>query len=109
MTNILVTGGAGYIGSHTAKAVGAAGFTPVVFDDLSHGHEWAVRWGPLIKGDVGDGAAVRAALRAHKPAAVIHFAGEISVGESMTDPGKYYRSTGDLQRWRFLRPFSWSY
>ena len=92
MTNILVTGGAGYIGSHTAKALAAAGFTPVVLDNLSHGHRWAVRWGPLVEADVGDPAAVRAALATHKPVAVIHFAGEISVGESMQDPGKYFRS-----------------
>ena len=92
MTNILVTGGAGYIGSHTAKALAAAGFTPVVLDDLSHGHRWAVRWGPLVEADVGDPVAMRAALATHKPEAVIHFAGEISVGESMENPGKYFRS-----------------
>ena len=92
MTNILVTGGAGYIGSHTAKALKLAGFAPVVLDDLSHGHRRAVRWGPLIQADVGDAVAVRAALAEVRPAAVIHFAGEISVGESMADPGKYFRA-----------------
>lgn len=62
--SVLVTGGAGYIGSHTAKALAEAGHRPVVFDDLSAGHVEAVRWGPLVVGDVRDAAAVSAAMRA---------------------------------------------
>jgi UDP-arabinose 4-epimerase len=54
--NILVTGGAGYIGSHTCKALAASGYVPVVLDNLSSGHAWAVKWGPLVVGDIGNRA-----------------------------------------------------
>src|SRR5690606_9914746 len=77
---VLVTGGAGYIGSHTAKALARAGHEPVVFDDLSNGHVEAVRWGPLVVGDVRDPAAVEACLREHRIDSVINFAGLIEVG-----------------------------
>jgi len=87
---VLVTGGAGYIGSHTCKALAQAGATPVVLDDLSTGHADAVRWGPLVRADVRDRAAVAAALKDHAIACVLHFAGKAYVGESMQDPGKYY-------------------
>lgn len=93
MTNgrrILVTGGAGYIGSHTAKALAAAGFRPVVFDDLSNGHPQAVRWGPLVVGDVRDASAIEACLRLHDIAAVIHFAGLIEVGRSVDAPDRFW-------------------
>lgn len=92
MTNILVTGGAGYIGSHTAKALAGAGFTPVVFDNLQRGHERAVKWGPLVKGDLHDAAALDGAFAGYEPAAVVHFAAFAYVGESVSDPYLYYRN-----------------
>ena len=88
--SILVTGGAGYIGSHACKALAQAGYTPVCFDNLSYGHAHAVKWGPLVTGDLQDAASIRSALQTHKPIAVIHFAAYALVGESVTDPGKYY-------------------
>jgi UDP-arabinose 4-epimerase len=87
---ILVTGGAGYIGSHTAKALARAGFEPIVFDDLSVGHEWAVRWGPLVKGDLADRETLAAAFDEYRPEAVIHFAAHAYVGESIESPRKYF-------------------
>lgn len=87
---VLVTGGAGFIGSHTCKALRQAGFTPVTFDNLSTGHADAVRFGSLVVGDVRDAGAVAAALASHKVQAVIHFAASAYVGESMADPGRYY-------------------
>jgi len=90
--DVLVTGGAGYVGSHACKALSGAGYVPVCFDNLIHGHEWAVRWGPLIKGDVLDRSAVEDALTAYRPVAVMHFAAFAYVGESVLDPGKYYRN-----------------
>ena len=87
---VLVTGGAGFIGSHACKALKAAGFTPVAFDNLSTGHARAARFGPFVQGDVRDKGAVAAALRAHDARAIIHFAASAYVGESMRDPGLYY-------------------
>lgn len=87
---VLVTGGAGYIGSHCCKALAEAGCTPVTFDNLSRGHADAVKWGPLVRGDLRDGAAVLAALRAHRAEAVIHFAALAYVGESVAEPQAYY-------------------
>lgn len=92
MTNVLVTGGAGYIGSHTCKALARAGFTPITYDSLIRGHEWAVKWGPLEKGDVLDTARISQVIAAYKPAVVIHFAAFADVGESLQDPAKYYRN-----------------
>jgi UDP-arabinose 4-epimerase len=91
MEAVLVTGGAGFIGSHTCKALVAAGFLPVAFDDLSRGHADLVRWGPLVRGDILDAAALDAAFARHRPGAVIHFAALAYVGESMTAPLSYYR------------------
>jgi UDP-arabinose 4-epimerase len=90
--SVLVTGGAGYIGSHACKALARAGCTPVTYDNLSRGHRHAVRWGPLVEGDVGDARAVAAALREHHISAVMHFAAFAYVGESGTDPALYYRN-----------------
>ncbi len=88
---VLVTGGAGYIGSHTCKALAQAGHTPVVFDNLSTGHADAVRWGPLHAGDILDAYALDMAFAEHQPEAVIHFAALAYVGESVINPDKYYR------------------
>lgn len=89
---VLVTGGAGYIGSHTAKALACHGFEPVVLDNLSSGHRWAVRWGPLVQGDIGDQQLVRAAIKRHHIEGVIHFAANAYVGESMVQPRKYFHN-----------------
>ena len=88
---VLVTGGAGYIGSHACKALAEAGYTPVTYDNLSIGNRWAVRWGPLEIGDVRDGVQLGVVIRRHRPVGVLHFAALALVGESMTDPGLYYR------------------
>lgn len=87
---VLVTGGAGFIGSHTCKALARQGYTPVVYDNLSTGHADNVRWGPLVVGDVRDAEKLRACFRTHEPSAVIHFAASAYVGESMGNPGLYY-------------------
>jgi UDP-arabinose 4-epimerase len=89
---ILVTGGAGYIGAHACKALAAAGYTPVTYDSLVYGHERAVKWGPFEKGDILDGARLSEVMQRHKPAAVMHFAAFAYVGESVTEPAKYYRN-----------------
>jgi UDP-glucose-4-epimerase GalE len=88
---ILVTGGAGYIGSHAAKALARAGRRVVVYDNLSVGHRAAVRWGDLVAADLHDTAALRRTLRDHRVGAVMHFAALTSVGESVRDPASYYR------------------
>jgi UDP-glucose 4-epimerase/UDP-arabinose 4-epimerase len=87
---ILVTGGAGYIGSHTCKALRRAGYEPVTLDNLSLGHRDFVRWGPLVVADIADSGTVTAACRDHHVVAAIHFAAFASVAESTTDPAKYY-------------------
>ena len=90
--NILVTGGAGYIGSHACKALARAGVTPVTYDNLVYGHEWAVRWGPLEVGDIRDQERLAEVFDRYRPAAVMHFAAFAYVGESMEDPAKYYHN-----------------
>ncbi len=85
-TRVLVTGGAGYVGGHTCKALAAAGFLPVSYDDLSTGHRAALRWGPLVEGDIRDGARLAAALAEYRPAAVLHFAAQAYVHQSVADP-----------------------
>jgi len=87
---ILVAGGAGYIGSHAAKALAAAGFRPVVLDDLSRGHRHAVKWGPFISADIADSSLVRRIIEKHDIKAVLHFAASAYVGESMLAPRKYF-------------------
>lgn len=89
--SVLVTGGAGYIGSHACKALAEAGYTPVTYDNLSIGNRWAVRWGPFELGDIRDAAQLADAIRRHRPVGVMHFAALALVGESMTEPGLYYR------------------
>lgn len=90
--DILVTGGAGYIGAHACKALAAAGFRPVAYDNLVYGHIQAVKWGPLERGDILDRARLDAVLRAYDFTAAMHFAAFAYVGESVSDPGKYYRN-----------------
>lgn len=92
MTHVLVTGGAGYIGSHACKALRAAGFTPVTFDNLETGWQDAVKFGPFVQGDLMDRAAIDAAFAKYQPVAVMHFAALSQVGESMKLPGKYWRN-----------------
>jgi UDP-arabinose 4-epimerase len=92
MTRILVTGGAGYVGSHACKALAAAGYEPVVFDNLCAGHDWAVQWGVLEQGDLLDRDRIAEVVAAYEPAGAIHFASFAYVGESVTDPGKYWRN-----------------
>ena len=90
MSSILVTGGAGYIGSHTCKALHSAGYTPVTFDNLVYGHRRAVKWGPFIQGDLADRALLQRVISEHCVTAVVHFAAYAYVGESMQQPGKYF-------------------
>jgi len=90
MTRILITGGAGYVGSHCAKAIAAAGHEGIVFDSLLFGHRDFARWGRLIEGDIRDAAALDAVFSVHRFDAVMHFAALAYVGESVTVPGRYY-------------------
>ncbi|MBV8492224.1 MAG: UDP-glucose 4-epimerase GalE [Alphaproteobacteria bacterium] len=90
--SILVTGGAGYVGSHACKALARAGYRPVVYDNLSRGHREAVRWGPLVEGDLNDMAQLVAALEIHQVTAIMHFAAFAYVGESVEQPETYYRN-----------------
>ena len=89
-SGILITGGAGFIGSHIAKALRLAGYRVVIFDNLSAGHREAALGAPLIEGDVRDVEAVRRAIRDSQASAVMHFAARLVVGESMSDPAGYY-------------------
>jgi UDP-glucose-4-epimerase GalE len=89
---ILITGGAGYIGSHTAKLLAAFGHSPIVLDDFTQGHDWAVKWGPLERGSLADQGRLREVFAAHKVEAVVHFAASALVGESMSQPTKYFRN-----------------
>jgi UDP-arabinose 4-epimerase len=90
--NILVTGGAGYIGSHACKALSLAGYTPVTYDDLSHGNRWAVKWGPLEGGNISDTLRLRSVVEKYQPIGVMHFAAFAYVGESVQHPLKYYEN-----------------
>jgi UDP-glucose 4-epimerase len=90
MSNILVAGGAGYIGSHTCLDLFGKGFTPIVYDNLSNGHAEFVKWGPLEIGDIRDRNRLDQVLAKYKPKAIIHFAAAIEVGESTRDPAAYY-------------------
>ncbi len=90
MTCVLVTGGAGYIGSHACKALAQAGYDPVVVDNLSLGHADAVKWGPLEVGDIRNSAFLNKVIATYRPEVVMHFAASSNVGESVADPAKYY-------------------
>tara|TARA_R110000796_G_scaffold1960_1_gene7887 strand:+ start:4285 stop:5268 length:984 start_codon:yes stop_codon:yes gene_type:complete len=92
MANVLVTGGAGYIGSHACKALTAAGFTPVTFDNLITGWREAVKFGPFIQGDLLNRPEIDAVFAQYKPVAVMHFAALSQVGDSMKHPGSYWRN-----------------
>ncbi len=98
MTNILVTGGAGYVGSHACKALTRAGYTPVTYDNLVTGWQGAVKFGPFEQGDLLDRARLDEVFAKYQPAAVIHFAALSQVGEAMVEPGKYWSNnvTGSL-------------
>jgi UDP-arabinose 4-epimerase len=90
--NILVTGGAGYIGSHACKALAAKGYLPVTYDNISRGNLWAVKWGPLERGDIADEQRLRAVLERYRPSALMHFAAYAYVGESVERPLLYYQN-----------------
>lgn len=92
MTNILVTGGAGYVGSHACKVLKAAGYTPVTYDNLSTGWEEAVKFGPFEKGDLNDRARLDQIFAAYQPEAIMHFAALSQVGESIREPGLYWHN-----------------
>lgn len=104
---VLVTGGAGYIGSHACKALSRAGYLPVTYDSLVYGHDWAVKWGPLERGDILDRARLDEVIEAYKPNAIMHFAAFAYVGESVSDPGKYYKNNvvGSLNLLEAARDF----
>jgi UDP-arabinose 4-epimerase len=89
---VLVTGGAGYVGSHACKALARAGYLPVAFDNLTRGHRAAVRWGPLVEGDIADRARLVATIARYRVSAVMHFAAFAYVGESVADPALYYHN-----------------
>jgi UDP-glucose-4-epimerase GalE len=90
--SVLIVGGAGYIGSQTAKCIAHTGLYPVVLDNLVYGHKWAVKWGPFVEGDLSDAALVGRVIREHQVTSVIHFAAYANVGESVRDPRKYFRN-----------------
>jgi len=89
---VLVTGGAGYIGSHACKSLAKNGYIPVTYDNLINGNKNAVKWGPFEKGDILDSSKLIKVINKYKPVAIMHFAAHIAAGESVTDPGKYYRN-----------------
>lgn len=92
MTNILVTGGAGYIGSHACKALAQAGYVPVTYDNLVTGWQDAVKFGPFEQGELLDRARLDQVFAKYQPAAVMHFAALSQVGEAMSEPGRYWRN-----------------
>jgi UDP-glucose-4-epimerase GalE len=92
MERVLVVGGAGYVGSHSAKALFSAGYDPVVLDNLTAGHRWAVQWGDFVEGDFGDHDLLCATLRRYRISTVLHFAAHAYVGESMRHPDKYFQN-----------------
>ena len=107
MKNILVTGGAGYIGSHTCKLLAQRGYLPITYDNLVYGHTRAVQWGPFIQGDIRDTEALAKVFAEYQPEAVIHFAAFAYVGESVEHPEKYYQNNvaGTLSLLEVMRGF----
>ena len=89
---ILVTGGAGYIGTHVCKTLSKAGYIPITYDNLVYGHRSAVKWGPLEEGDISDRQRLESVIDKYKPMAVMHFAAYAYVGESVDNPSKYYHN-----------------
>jgi UDP-glucose-4-epimerase GalE len=89
---VLVTGGAGYIGSHVCKELSQEGITPICYDTLEKGHDWAVRWGPLERGDIGDRERLDEVFHRYRPRGIIHLAGYIEVGESVREPERYMQN-----------------
>lgn len=90
--NVLITGGAGYVGSHTCQALAALGYLPISLDNLTRGHTWAVQWGPFIKGDITDSSVLDQIFSDYQPKAVIHFAANAYIEESVAHPAKYYQN-----------------
>jgi UDP-glucose 4-epimerase len=90
MQSVIVTGCAGYVGAHCCLALAAAGYLPVTYDNLSNGHAAFVRWGPLERGDIRDSERLTSVMAAYRPCAVVHCAALIEVGESVTDPARFY-------------------
>ncbi|WP_223427208.1 UDP-glucose 4-epimerase GalE [Tateyamaria pelophila] len=89
---ILVTGGAGFVGSHACKALAQEGYEPVVYDDLRRGNRWAVKWGPFVEAPLEDQARLVTTIKGFDIEAVMHFAAYAYVGESMSDPSAYFRN-----------------
>lgn len=104
-STVLVCGGAGYIGAHMCKQLAEAGHTPVTFDNLSTGHRWAVKWGPLVEGDLLDEMKLADVFAEYRIATVMHFAARSLVGESVVQPGLYFRNnvTGTLNLLEAMR------
>jgi len=102
--NVLVTGGAGYVGAHACKALAKSGYLPVVYDNLSTGHKSFVRWGPFFNADIRDHATLREVMLSHNISGVLHFAACAYVGESVINPQKYYDNnvTGTLSLLRAM-------
>jgi UDP-glucose-4-epimerase GalE len=90
--HVLVTGGAGYIGSHACKRLAQSGFVPVAYDNLVRGHEWAVKWGPFEQGSTADRERLLQVIERYRPDAALHFAADAYVGESIVEPEKYYQN-----------------
>lgn len=99
---VMVVGGAGFVGSHVCKALAASGAEPVVFDNLSRGFEWNVKWGPLEIGDIRDHEKLKVVMWRHRPDAIIHLAAFAYVDESVSDPALYYENNiaGSLNLFR---------
>ena len=108
---VLVTGGAGYIGSHVCKALACAGFLPITYDNLSTGHAYAVKWGPFVEADVKNKEKLHETFQKFQPKAVLHFAASALVVESMTNPGKYYQNNvqGSLNLLEAMRDYAIPY
>ena len=104
-TRVLVTGGAGYIGSHTCKTLANAGYEPVSYDNMVYGHEELVKWGPLEVGDILDGERLKEVIDKYSPDACMHFAAFTYVGESVEKPARYYKNNvlGTLSLLEVLR------